>query len=441
MSLDVDEKGEDPRCNDCASHKVKRLLGFQLAEAEAKSNSPKVATSTDNSSNGSGDRRVDIWHNTVSGPLCRLDDRREEDHDKNSSPKRVGVGKDEYQDALYNQKTRLPNETSTHSHSSIGLVRHESTHATSKEVHPAEDGGDGSGALGGELEFGLKVGCSGIVHGKLDSEAAGVLEEKNPCVDVGGAAAEGGRGRDLGHGTILLHFIVVPLGSIIRNPNDEKSKAKSHNRRNNAHSSPGLIRCHSKLEEREKDSSHDNLGDTTSKVTPASHERVGSTGNFLRKHTRRPELAADKRRSTKANEEAKDGERSSTIDETSACARNGTKHQKHSHQNTRSVLVAHRTIDKTHEDSPGDGANVGSPNLLLRNAQRVLNLGQKRCDGEPDEERCKEAHPRAVEGAHVRAFEGEKLDLSSFVILVGIDIDVVRVVLFDLGLARRDRSR
>ena len=73
--------------------------------------------------------------------------------------------------------------------------------------------------------------------------------------------------------------------------------------------------------------------------------------------------------------------------------------------------------------------------MLLRNSQRCLNLGEEWGDGEPDEEGGEESHPRAVKGAHVWAFEGEELDFGGLVILVGVDVNVVSVVLFDLGLS------
>ena len=52
--------------------------------------------------------------------------------------------------------------------------------------------------------------------------------------------------------------------------------------------------------------SHNDLGDTASEVTPSTHESVGSTDNFLDKHTRGPELTHNEGCSTKSDEETKD---------------------------------------------------------------------------------------------------------------------------------------
>ena len=55
-------------------------------------------------------------------------------------------------------------------------------------------------------------------------------------------------------------------------------------------------------------------------------------------------------------------------------------------------------------------------------------------DGKPDEECCEESHPAAVERTHVWAFEAKKLDFSSFVILARVDVEMIGLILFDLGL-------
>mmetsp|Transcript_34782 Transcript_34782/g.61129 ORF Transcript_34782/g.61129 Transcript_34782/m.61129 type:complete len:425 (+) Transcript_34782:71-1345(+) len=293
MSLDANQKGEETRCNNGTSHDVKGWNGIQLAETKTKAHSSKVTTSTDNPGNASCNRRIDIRHNSVGGSLSGLNYGGEKYHDDNGSRKRVGVGKDEHQYTLDDEKTTLPHETALHTHLGVELIRRISTNTTGKEIHPAKDGGDGGRTLGGEFKLLPKVRRGGIVHCELDSEAAGVLKEENPGVEVHGATAEGGTCRDLGHGSVLFHISIVSLGSIIRNPHNEKSKAKSNNSGDDAHSPPSHLGRHAKLEEGEENSSHDELGNTSSKVTPAAHDCIGGTGDFLREHAGRPELAAD----------------------------------------------------------------------------------------------------------------------------------------------------
>ena len=62
--------------------------------------------------------------------------------------------------------------------------------AAREEVHPAEEGGDGGGRLGGELEGGLEVAGGGVVHGESDAKSALVLDEEELGVDVHGTLAE-----------------------------------------------------------------------------------------------------------------------------------------------------------------------------------------------------------------------------------------------------------
>ena len=131
----------------------------------------------------------------------------------------------------------------------------------------------------------------------------------------------------------------------------------------------------------------------------------------------------------------------STVNKSGACARNTSSHEKHTHQQPSPVLVAHGPINKTHENGSGHGANVGSPDVLLGHAQRGLDFGKKGRNGEPDEEGREESHPGAVEGAHVGTFEAEELDFGGLVILIGVDLEVVGLVLLDFGLAGGNSSR
>ena len=70
-----------------------------------------------------------------------------------------------------------------------------------------------------------KVKRRGIVHGKLDAEAAGVLDEEQPSVEVEGSRAEGVGSRHLSHGAVLLHILVVTLGGVIGDEKDGDSNS------------------------------------------------------------------------------------------------------------------------------------------------------------------------------------------------------------------------
>ena len=186
------------------------------------------------------------------------------------------------------------------------------------------------------------------------------------------------------------------------------------------------------LEKREEHRTHDELGDTTSEVTPATHKGVGSADDLLGEHTARPVLAHDEGTSGNTNEQTKDGKASGTVDETSERRRDGRSAEDDGEEDAGSELVAGGSEEETHEDGSGDADNRRSPDLLLGQVEGRPDLREKRSDGEPDEEGDEETPPRAVEGTHVWAGEVAQLDLAGLVILVGVDLQGVSLILFHL---------
>ena len=72
---------------------------------------------------------------------------------------------------------------------------------------------------------------------------------------------------------------------------------------------------------------------------------------------------------------------------------------------------------------------------MLGEAKIGLDFSQERGNGEPNEESNEETPPRHVECTHVRASKRTKLDGGGLVVLVGVNIDIVLVVLLPLGLS------
>mmetsp|Transcript_12324 Transcript_12324/g.17192 ORF Transcript_12324/g.17192 Transcript_12324/m.17192 type:complete len:239 (-) Transcript_12324:700-1416(-) len=178
VSLDDDEGTAEGRAKNAATHHKEGIIVVQLAESHSESNCTDVTPGTHNTSNGSSARRVDIRHNTVGGSLSSLDEDREENHDNNGPGKRVGVSKDKHKTSLNGQEECLDHNTAAHSHSGVHVVTRESSKTTSEEVHPSKNRSDSSGTLGTLIEFFLEVESSSVVHGKLNSKAAGVLKEE-----------------------------------------------------------------------------------------------------------------------------------------------------------------------------------------------------------------------------------------------------------------------
>lgn len=122
-----------------------------------------------------------------------------------------------------------------------------------EKVHPAKERGDRSSLLGGEVKGGFEVQCSGIVHGELDTKAAGVLDEEQPSIDIHGTRTEGSSSRYFSHGSVLLQLCVVTLGTVVGEFDSDDAHYDSNTCRNNADSPPCLFCTHAtRLEEREE---------------------------------------------------------------------------------------------------------------------------------------------------------------------------------------------
>ena len=239
-----------------------------------------------------------------------------------------------------------------------------------------------------------------------------------------------------GHVSMLLEFSVLSLGGVIRVKEDEKSQTEGNDGGDNRHSTPGLlgIATVKDFEEREKRRSHNELGNTSTEVTPATNQRVRSSDNILGEHTACPVLAHDECTTGGANEKTEDGKASRTVHQSSAGRGNGGTAQDDSHQDTRPVLVTHGAEEETHKDRSTNTGNGRRPDLLGGQIEIGTDLGKEGGNSEPDEKGNEETHPRAVEGTHVGTGEVTELDFLGLVILVGVDLTNVLGVLFPFFL-------
>jgi len=293
----------------------------------------------------------------------------------------------------------------------------------------------------------LEVKGGGVVHGQLDTEAASVLDEQEPSVQVEGTCAERSSGRNIGHGSVLLELAVVTLGRVFREKVHANTNRKGDDGRDNRDPSPrnfgrlGLV-LEDLLEKREKSRSHDQLGDTSSKVPPPTNKSVGGSDDLLGEHSGSPVLAHDEGTSSGSNEQTEDGKVGSVGHQTSAGGWDGSTAKDGGEKNTWSDLVTEGTEEETHENGSSDTDDRRGPDFLLGQIQSGTDLGKKRGNGEPDEEGNEETQPGEVEGSHVWAREVAKLDLISSVILFGVDLKLVRVVFlpFSLWLATNNEK-
>ena len=436
VALDPDEEGEDRRADDGEAHDHEGLpvRGGVLAEGHAEADGAGVAAGSDDAGDGTGDGGVDVGDDAVRRTLGSLDEDGEQDHDEDGDAELAGVGEDEDHDALEEEEDGVDPEAAAHAVAGVALVGEVSAEAAGEEVHPPEEGGDGGGTLGGLAEAVLEVEGGGVVHGKLDAEAASVLEEEDPGVEVEGAGPEGGGGGHLGHEAVLLEVLVVALGGVVGDEVDGDAGAEADEGGDDGDGPPGHLGGHAGLEEGEEDGAHDELGDAAAEVAPAADEGVGGTDDLLGEHAGGPVLAHDEGAADEADEETENNQAGGGVDEAGAGRGDGAAAQDHGEEDAGAVLVAQRAEDEAHADGASDGNHRRGPDLLLGDAEVGTDLGKEGGDGEPDEEGDEEAPPRAVEGAHVRAGEVAKLDLLGLVVLVGVDLEDVRLVLLGLGL-------
>mmetsp|Transcript_25176 Transcript_25176/g.58972 ORF Transcript_25176/g.58972 Transcript_25176/m.58972 type:complete len:313 (-) Transcript_25176:724-1662(-) len=304
MSLDNKTEGQNGGSENAATHENKGSLILQVTESKSKANSSGISSSSDNSRDGTGGRWIDVWYNSIRGTFGGLDEKREENHDGDRGSKRLGLSKYQNQSTFHHQAECLGDDASLHSHVFVSSIREETSKTTSKQVHESEDRGNSGSGFGCLAELILEVKSSGIVHGQFNTEAACVLNEKDPGVKVECSLAERSGSGNVSHLSLLLELGVVSFGGIIGNKVDHYSCSECDNCRYNTDPSPCLrgVSIENDLEEREKSSSHNNLCHTSSKVTPSTNQGIRSSDNFLAEHSRRPVLAHNKGTSSGTNE-------------------------------------------------------------------------------------------------------------------------------------------
>jgi hypothetical protein len=310
MSLDVDTGGKNSGRQDSGTHDDEGILIVELTETESEAYSTGVSSSTDNSGDGSSGWRVNVWNNTVAGSLSGLNENGEDNHDANGSGKVSSVGKDQDHSTLSEKEDGMNENTTTHSHAGVELIGGKSSETTSEKVHPAKDRGDGSSGFGGLVELFAEVKGGSVIHGQLNTEAASVLDEKNPSVQVQSTITERSSSRYLWHGSVLLHFGVVTLWGVIGDEVHDDTRRESNDSWDNRDSTPrefsnaligSVATIEDDLEKREESRSHDKLGNTTTEVTPTSAKGVSSTNDLSGKHTGRPEVGEKHKQSENVN--------------------------------------------------------------------------------------------------------------------------------------------
>ena len=102
----------------------------------------------------------------------------------------------------------------------------------------------------------------------------------------------------------------------------------------------------------------DLLGNTTSRVTPASDQRIGCSDHILVEESGCPDLAGNKCASEDTNEEADGIEAGSVVDRACESSGNGAEEQASDEDFSGAEFVAEGTRNEAEEEGGGEGDDV-----------------------------------------------------------------------------------
>jgi len=106
-----------------------------------------------------------------------------------------------------------------------------------------------------------------------------------------------------------------------------------------------------RVNERVEDDWHDEVSDTTTRVTPSTRESVGSTDDILVEEASRPNLARNEGATEDTNKKSKDVETVRAVNGTSERRWDGTSQETSSEGEARTETIAKRTSDNTNDKS------------------------------------------------------------------------------------------
>jgi hypothetical protein len=125
-------------------------------------------------------------------------------------------------------------------------------------------------------------------------------------------------------------------------------------------------------DERVEDGRHDEVGDTATGVTPAPSKSVGSADNILVEVTRAPHLTRNEGGAENTDEEARDVETCSILDEGSKTDGDTTNQDEGGEDAARTKLIAERTTYESNEEGGHERDDIGVGHLYLVEVKILL---------------------------------------------------------------------
>jgi ribosomal protein L27 len=271
----------------------------------------------------------------------------------------------------------------------------------------------------------LKVKSSGVVHGQLHTEAASVLKKQKPHVEVAGRNTKRLDSRNLRHVPVLLQFMIISLGCIITHFVDYDTCRKCNDSWDNRDSPPRQsgISVKDGFESGKEEGSNNNLRDRGTKISPSSHQSIGSSDDLFCKHSASPVLTHDKGSSRNTNKQADNGKARGRLHKSSTSGRNGSSAKDNCKENASSIFVTQGAQNKSNQNGASNPSNGRIPNFLLCEAKIVTNFGKQWGYSKPNEKGNEKRPPLCREAdQRKRSTEKHTLTKGSLVHLIILSI-------------------
>ena len=209
------------------------------------------------------------------------------------------------------------------------------------------------------------------------------------------------------HLTVFLQFFKVSVGEILAKDEDIQANNDLSKCRDKESNTPCNV-CRLSVLDTTENIREQQVGKTSTGITPAGSNSVRRAHNSRREHGGTPELASDKGSQGETNAQTHSNETSRGGDGSHAERSGRCQKLKHAVAITRAKGIADNTKEDTGEDSSSHRGDGTSRDILLSKIEIVSNDGKQRCSSckEGNEER----HPTELESQVVRFAKAPELE-------------------------------
>merc|ERR1719251_165605 len=95
VTLDANQERQQTGSQNSTSHESERFDVSQLTESKTEAHGTTVSTSSDDTGDGTGGRRIDVWDDSVGGSFRSLDETGKDDEDDNGTGEICSIGENQ----------------------------------------------------------------------------------------------------------------------------------------------------------------------------------------------------------------------------------------------------------------------------------------------------------------------------------------------------------